>query len=184
MSFHSNHHVTCDKQCSHPFSNCSASNHHFAITANVCVRVAPTKCAAQRTAMLKWRTSPVESPIRRSRSFHAETKSNPAYLHRHGGSIFKYFEHKHPDFLTPPKEQVQLNELTELRSPAILRFLFKNPLFPIAKHPKTGKLLGQHFDGETPRHLDCVFLRQFHHCFNKTLSCLCSKIKRMTHRNF
>ena len=49
--------------------------------------MAPVQCAAQRTVMSKWRRSPVESSIQvygDSRSYHAETKSKPACLHRRG----------------------------------------------------------------------------------------------------
>ena len=54
-------------------------------------------------------------------------------------------------------------------SPAILRFFFQKPLFPIAMHTKTGMLFGQHFDGEPPRNLNHVILRQFENGFNKTI---------------
>ena len=49
--------------------------------------------------------------------------------------------------------------------------------FPLAIHTKTGMLFGQHFDGEPPRNLKHVFLRQFGNGFNKKTACLCSKIK-------
>ena len=54
-------------------------------------------------------------------------------------------------------------------SPAILRFFFKKPLFPTAIHTKTGMLFGQHFDGEPPRNLNHVFLRQFGNDFSKKI---------------
>ena len=37
----------------------------------------------------------------------------------------------------------------------------------MAIHTKTGMLFGQHFDGEPPRNLNHVFLRQFGNGFNK-----------------
>ena len=39
-----------------------------------------------------------DTNVRGSRSYHADTKSNPAYLHRRGAREVRYFEHKHPDF--------------------------------------------------------------------------------------
>ena len=37
----------------------------------------------------------------------------------------------------------------------------------MAMHTKTGMLFGQHFEGEPPRNLNHVFLRQFGNGFNK-----------------
>ena len=39
----------------------------------------------------------------------------------------------------------------------------------MAIHTKTGMLFGQHFDGELPRNLNHVFLRQFGNGFNKKI---------------
>ena len=128
------------------------------------------QCAAQRTGMQDWRRSPGTS-VRGSRSFHAETKSKPACLHRHGAREKSgILNINSPTFLTPSQELVELNKLTEkkkLGSPANLRIFFKKPLFPIAIHTKTRMLFGQHFDGEVPRNLNQVFLRPFEHGFNK-----------------
>ena len=44
-------------------------------------------------------------------------------------------------------------------------------------HTKTGMLFGQHFDGEPPRNLNHIFLRQFENGFTKKMACLRSKAK-------
>ena len=52
-------------------------------------------------------------------------------------------------------------------SPAILRFFFHKTAFSYRNTYKTGMLFGQHFEGELPRNLNDVFLRQFGNGFNK-----------------
>ena len=121
-----------------------------------------------------------DTSVRSSRSYHAETKSKPACLYRRGAREVRYFEHKHPDFFNS-SARTGLTEQTSGEKSWGHRpfwdFFFKKPLFPLAIHTKTGMLFGQHFDGEPPRNLNHVFLRQFGNGFNKKLACLCSKIK-------
>ena len=63
--------------------------------------------------MQKWRRSP-DTSVRGSRSFHAETKSKPACLHRHGAREKSgILNINTPTFLTPSQELVELNKLTE-----------------------------------------------------------------------
>ena len=109
-----------------------------------------------------------DTSVRGSRSFRAESKSKPACLHRHGAREVRYFEHKHPNFLTPPQEQVYLNKLTEKNAgvtghfkilfsknrPFLLQYILKQAFF------------GHHFEGEAPRNLTHVFLRTFENGFN------------------
>ena len=117
--------------------------------------------------MQKWRRSP-DTNARGSRSYHAETKSNPACLHRHGtrekSGILNI---KSPIFLTPPQELVELNKLTEKKWGHRPFLRIQKPLFLKAIHTKTRMPFGQHFDGEVPRNLNHVFLRPFEHGFNK-----------------
>ena len=76
-------------------------------------KVAPAQCAAHRTVMQKWRRSP-DTSVRGSRSFHAETKSKPACLHRHGAREKSCILNINTSiFLTPPQEQVELNNFSE-----------------------------------------------------------------------
>ena len=138
--------------------------------------------------MSKWRRSPVESPIhctsvRESRSYHAETKSKPApaCLHRRGAREKSGILNINTPIFCNSSARIGLTEQTygekKLGSLAILRFFFKKPLFPLAIHTKRGTLVGQHFDGEPPRNLNHVFLRQLENGFNKKMACLCSKTK-------
>ena len=136
-------------------------------------KVAPAQCAAQRTrVMQKWRRSP-DTSVRGSRSFHAETKSKPACLHRHGAREKSgILNINSPTLLTPSQELVELNNLSEKKvgvTGHFENFFSKKTLFPIAIHTKTRKLFGQHFDGEMPRNLNHVFLRPFEHGFNKKI---------------
>ena len=109
-----------------------------------------------------------DTSVRGSRSY----QSKPACLHRRGtrekSAILNI---NTPIFLTPPKEQVYLNELMEKKVGATGHFeiFFKKLLFLIAIHTKTGMLFGQHFDGEPPRNSNHVFLRQFENGFNKKI---------------
>ena len=60
---------------------------------------------------------------------------------------------------------------------------WRDRLFPIESHTKTGMLLGQHFDRELPRNLNHAYLKQFQNCCSKKLARLFSKIKRRSHLN-
>ena len=115
-----------------------------------------------------------DTSVRGSRSFHAETKSKLACLHRHGAREVRYFEHKHPDFFnssarTGVTEQTYGENSWGHRPFWDFIFKKKKPVFPIAIHTKTGMLFGQHFDGEAPRNLNHVFLRTFENGFNKKI---------------
>ena len=83
--------------------------------------------ANSHVKMVKVSSRVPDTSVRGSRSYHAETKSKPACLHRRGAREKSgILNINAPIFLTPPQEQVQLNKLTEkkVRSPAILRFYF------------------------------------------------------------
>ena len=63
--------------------------------------------------MQKWQRSP-DTSVRGSRSYQAETKSNPACLHRHGArEKSAVLNINSPIFLTPSQDLVELNKLTE-----------------------------------------------------------------------
>ena len=75
------------------------------------------QCAAQPTVMQKWQRSP-DTSVRGSRSFHAETnKSKPACLNWHGAREKSGILNINTSIsLTPPQEQVALNNLTEKKN--------------------------------------------------------------------
>ena len=100
--------------------------------------------ASARTVMQKGRRSPNTS-VRWSRSFHAETNSKPACLHRHGAREKSgILNLNSPIFLTPSQELVELNKLTEKKSwdhRPFWEFFSKKPLFSIAIHAKHANCL-------------------------------------------
>ena len=121
-----------------------------------------------------------DTSVRGSRSYHAENKSKPACLHRRGAREKSgILNINTPIFYLLRKNRFNWTNVRrkKLGSPAILRFYFKKPPFPIAIHTKTDMLFGQHFDGGLPRNLNHEFLWQFDNGFNKKLACLCSKAK-------
>ena len=113
--------------------------------------------------------------------FMQKLKSKPACLHRTGAREKSGILNINTlILLTIPKEQVELNKLTEKKVGVTGHFeifFSKKPLCPKAIHTKTRMQFGQHFDGEVPKKLNHVFLRPFEHGFNKKLGRLCSKIK-------
>ena len=114
-----------------------------------------------------------DTSVRGLRSYHAETKSKPACLHRRGAREKSGILNITTPIFFNSSARTGLTEQTfgekSWGHRPFWDFIFKKPLFPIAIHTKTGMLFGQHFDGESPRNLNHVFLRQFGNGFNKKI---------------
>ena len=113
----------------------------------------------------------------------AETKFKPAFLHRCGARKKSGILTINTQIFFNSSARTGSTEQTygekKLGSPAILRFYFQKTTFSCSNSviQKQACYFGQHFDGEPPRNLNHVFLRQFENGFNKKLACLCSKTK-------
>ena len=110
---------------------------------------------------------------RGSRSFHAEAKSKPTFLHRHGArEKSRILNINSPTFLTPSQELVELNKLTEKKvgvTGHFETFFFKKPLFSSSNTYKNTQAVWSTFRGGSAKNLNHVFLRPFEHGFNKKI---------------
>ena len=87
-------------------------------------KVAPAQCPALHTVMQKWRKNP-DTSVRGSRCYHAETKSNPACLHRRGAREESgILNIKSPIFFLTPSQE--LRPFEHGFNQKIGTFMFKN----------------------------------------------------------